>query len=67
MSRLDFEQHVVANDVDDEPVKGNFESIARLRVPRFERCVQAASRSATDARMESGRRLKDSTAQDARL
>jgi hypothetical protein len=40
MSRLDFEQHIVSNDVDDEPVKRHFESIARLRVPGLERCVQ---------------------------
>jgi len=36
MSRLDFQQDVVANDVDDESIKGHFESIARLRVPLLE-------------------------------
>ena len=40
MSCLDFQQNVVSNDVDDEAVDRDFESIAGLRVPLLERCVQ---------------------------
>ena len=46
---LDLDQQTVSNDVDDEPVHGDLESIARLRIPLLDGRVERLLIEDTDS------------------